>query len=211
MNERVTSLLAKGLAGGLTPAETEELAGLLNAPILGPVEDQPAGFVSTHVFTQSDLAARLRKIDWFSHCGDPLSCELSMPVEQVGSWSAALESCADAVWEDVQLEAQNQLTLWLHQHDRDNFQNWNKVVLENKRLLKQLAEAAWIPYQQSHALDSMFVRCIEWDVLGALMENSYMASNHRCSFFLELLSVYEAGHFPCGWRGKWPQGNLVVY
>ena len=43
------------------------------------------------------------------------------------------------------------------------------------------------------------------------MENSYLSSGHRCFFFLELLMVYEAGHFPCGWRGDWPDGKLIVY
>ncbi|HKD26343.1 MAG TPA: hypothetical protein VKC66_10620 [Xanthobacteraceae bacterium] len=50
-----------------------------------------------------------------------------------------------------------------------------------------------------------------WDVLGALMENSYLSSRHQAYFFLELLWVYEAGHFPCGWLGDWPDGKLVVY
>jgi hypothetical protein len=52
---------------------------------------------------------------------------------------------------------------------------------------------------------------VQWDILAALMEHAYLGSGHRCFFFLELLSVYEAGHFPCGWIGPWPQGKLVVY
>jgi hypothetical protein len=43
------------------------------------------------------------------------------------------------------------------------------------------------------------------------MANSFLASGHRVFFFLELLGVYEAGHFPCGWRGEWPLGSLVVF
>jgi hypothetical protein len=43
------------------------------------------------------------------------------------------------------------------------------------------------------------------------MENAYLGSGHSCFFFLELLTVYEAGHFPCGWVGDWPRGKLVVY
>jgi hypothetical protein len=44
-----------------------------------------------------------------------------------------------------------------------------------------------------------------------MMENAYMTSKHGSYFFLELLTVYEAGHFPCGWRGEWPSGSLVLY
>ena len=51
----------------------------------------------------------------------------------------------------------------------------------------------------------------QWDILGALMENSYVSSGHSVFFFLELLRVYEAGHFPCGWIGDWPSEELTVY
>src|SRR5262249_10203759 len=139
-------------------------------------------------------------------------CDVSMEVEQVRSWSDAVESCADGEWENTQLEAQNQLTEWLHHHDPRNYQNWNTLVAEHKSaVLTQLAEDVWSPYQQSHGLDLVVVQCLQWDVLCALMENSYLSSKHACFFFLELLSVYESGHFPCGWSGEWPVGQLVVY
>ena len=77
--------MAKGKAGRLTSAEREELARLLNAPVLDPLKSVPPGFVSKHTFAPSDVAGKLRKIDWFSHCGEPLSCDPSMEVELVGS------------------------------------------------------------------------------------------------------------------------------
>jgi hypothetical protein len=43
------------------------------------------------------------------------------------------------------------------------------------------------------------------------MQNSYLQSGNSAFFFLELLTVYESGHFPCGWQGEWPQGKLLVY
>jgi hypothetical protein len=43
------------------------------------------------------------------------------------------------------------------------------------------------------------------------MENAYLDCNHNSFFFLELLTVYEAGHLPCGRRGRWPEGKLVVF
>jgi hypothetical protein len=43
------------------------------------------------------------------------------------------------------------------------------------------------------------------------MANAYLPSGHKCFYFLELFEVYEAGHFPCGWKGEWPAGKLVVF
>jgi len=30
-------------------------------------------------------------------------------------------------------------------------------------------------------------------------------------FYLDLFEIYEKGYFPCGWRGKYPAGELIVY
>jgi hypothetical protein len=67
------------------------------------------------------------------------------------------------------------------------------------------------PFQVKHGLDLVLVHSVQWDILGALMENSYLGSGHKAFFFLELLLIYEAGHFPCGWEGEWPHGMVRVY
>jgi len=85
------------------------------------------------------------------------------------------------------------------------------VAQHKAAVLDSLTLEKWVPYQEEHSLDVAVVYSAEWNILAALMENSYLESGHQCFFFLELLWVYEAGHFPCGWRGKWPQGKLVVY
>ena len=66
MNERFAELIAKGKAGGLTAAETEELARLLNGPILDSLDNPPLGFASGRSFAPRDIPSRLRTIDWFS-------------------------------------------------------------------------------------------------------------------------------------------------
>jgi hypothetical protein len=63
MDERFAELLAKGRTGQLTPGETEELARLLNAPILDSLESPAPGFVSKRDFAPRDLATTLRAID----------------------------------------------------------------------------------------------------------------------------------------------------
>jgi hypothetical protein len=212
MSDRFAELLAKAQAGALTPEEVEEMARLVNAPLLEPLENPRPGFASKRDFAPSDVPGRLGAIDWFASCGEPASFDLSMAVERAESWAQTLWYLTDPAWGYVEMEAQNQLTRWLHEYDRDNYQNWNGLVVGHKEaLLNRLSEEKWIPYQQAHGLDVAVAHFALWDALGALMENSYLGSGHRCFFFLELLTVYEAGHFPCGWRGEWPEGALVVF
>jgi hypothetical protein len=212
VNKRFAELMAKRQKGRLTAPEAEEFVRLLNGPILDPLDKPPAGFVSSRAFVPSDVPGRLRAIDWFTRCGKPFSPILSMPVVQVSAWHEAVARCTDGAWENVELEARNQLALWLHQHDRQNYQHWNELVGGfTSSILNPLTEARWEPYRLQHGLDVAVVHSVQWDILGALMENVYLDSGHHCYFFLEVVSVYEAGHFPCGWVGEWPQGNLVVY
>lgn len=212
MSDRFEELLAKGRSGRLSPAETDELARLLNGPLLDPLGNSPAEFVSKHAFTASDVAGRVHRIDWFTRLGEPLEVDLTMPVERVGSWAEAAEGCRDVGWENAQLEAQNQLTLWLHQHDRDSYQRWNEFVVRNKEeVITPLTESTLLPYHRRHGLEDAIVHSVQWDVLGALMENTYLRSGHRAFFFSELLWIYETGHLPCGWRGEWPRGSLLGY
>jgi hypothetical protein len=209
MTSRFDELMAKAQSGLLNPAEVEELAALFNAPLFG---QPPAGFNSKHALTAGDVAGRLRAIDWFARCGGPLTLDLTMGVEAVGSWAEAIVCCRDGGWQDVELAAQNQLTLWLDGHDRANYQRWNELVERHKAdVIAPLTEGVLLPFQQRHGLDIVFIHSVQWDILGALMENSYLGSGHPCLFFLELLWVYEAGHFPCGWDGRWPEGKLRVY
>lgn len=184
----------------------------LNAGMIEAVTNPPQGFASKHSFTETDMVSRVGAVDWFAHCGEPLTLDLSMETEQVRDWPAAIDSCKKPNWENTELEAQNQLTLWLHLNDRVNYRKWNNIVRTHKTsIVNSLTDSFLKPFQTQHGLDIVFVHSVQWDILGALMENSYLRSGHRAFFFLELFLVYEAGHFPCGWIGDWPQGKLRLY
>jgi hypothetical protein len=158
------------------------------------------------------LPARLEAIRWFSNCGEPLALDLTMEVESVRGWPAAMRACQSLAWENIGLEAQNQLTMWLHQNNRERYLVWNDIAVRHKsELIAPLIEEKIVPFQLKQGLDVALVHSTSWDVLRALMANSYLDTHHPAHFFLELLWVYEAGHFPCGWLGDWPSGKLIVF
>src|SRR5437899_863801 len=70
-------------------------------------------FVSKHKFKATDIDKRLKAIDWFSRCGKPFKLDVTMEVEQVKTWPEAMKLCKSVTWENVEIEAQNQLTAWL--------------------------------------------------------------------------------------------------
>jgi len=210
--ERLHELVCKENTAQLTPAEALELARLVNTTIIDPLLSAPPGFVSGRSFAVSDIPSRLHEIDWYSHCGEPLSINLSMPVVPVRGWPESTAIDSHSAWGNVQFDAQCQLRLWCRDQDPHYHPRWDELIIRFKAtVIGPLIEEKWGPYQRQHGIQDEVLKSTTRDIYGALMENGFLTSGHQCFFFLELLLVYEAGHFPCGWDGDWPQGALVVY
>jgi len=158
------------------------------------------------------FTARLSTVEWFSRCGEVLP---TLPFDPIAatSKSRAMASAFDISWENTTLEAQNGLTEHLHKNHPSAYSNWNEITREIKRaIIAPLVSQHWQPFADKHGLDKQFVDCVSWDVLGGCMENAYRQFAAPKSFLLELWSVYETGHFPCGWiEGDYPDGRLVVW
>jgi hypothetical protein len=158
------------------------------------------------------FAKDLESINWLACCGEPLHLSLPFPTASVSSWSEAMRCCSAPSWEDVALEAQNRLTLHLHIRRLDDYRRWNAIVQSAKeRVVLPLAERVWSPLAERLGFEKVLVDCISWDVLGAIMEHEYNQPSGLPRFFLDILQVYRAGHFPCGWTGHWPRGTLLVW
>ena len=192
-------------------AELSAIARELNKPILDALNNPLPEFKSARAFDQTDLEARLEAIAWFAHLGDRSDVDVSIPFRFANSWDEAVASCSSLEWENTELAAQNQLTLWLHNNHRAKYQEWNPFVIAHKNnTIAPLIECKIQPIEKQLATD-VLTPSVQWDILGALMENTYLDLSHTSTFFLELLAVYESGHLPCGWSGEWPAGELVVY
>jgi len=147
-------------------------------------------------------------MDWFANVGKaiPVSAERLI---SVADWHQAVASCAEPLWEDVCTEARNDLTIHLNRVCKAEFQSWNEVVNNAKR---ELAES-WKRMRlklESEGLPEIVAGCVEWDTMHAVACEHYSAWSPP-QFFARLLVIYQSGHFPCGWVGTWPEGNLRVF
>jgi hypothetical protein len=184
----------------------------LNGGMIEALRNAPSGIHSRYSFEPSDMAARVNRISWFSRCGTaPDELQVTPPVAWVASWPLAAEAAVAPESEDADLEAQNQLTLWLTLHHRGEYANWNDRVLRLKAQLMEPLLPRLAAFQATAGLGDWFLHTVRWHILGAALENEYLHLEHPAVYFLELLRVYEAGRLPCGWRGRWPDGSLVVH
>jgi hypothetical protein len=158
----------------------------------------------------TELFESLRRIPWFSNCGRPADDNLGLEVDWVSDWTTATKCFSDPEWENTTLEARNVLTSHLAKRHAREYQEWNKLVRKAKEKLESGVYQIARDFQQKHRLTQTFVDCVKWDGLGMVMEETYKECRPPMLFFGTLLAVYERGRFPCGWKGEWPNGRLIV-
>ncbi|CQR59041.1 hypothetical protein [Paenibacillus riograndensis] len=153
---------------------------------------------------------RLVKINWFEHCGKPIDRSISKNnFIAVKGWREA-EKGMNFSWDNMKLNVRNDLTLALHEQFREEYREWNKITLEVKKMLGEGVLKDIHYYVMKNKLSPNVYESIEWDLITILMEHAY-SSLVKPGFYFQLLEIYEQGHVPCGWKGKWPSGSLKVF
>jgi hypothetical protein len=73
-----------------------------------------------------------------------------------------------------------------------------------------LVEERTTPIIRDHLVPNALKTCVRWDLVNFLqaVELNDQLSN---TFYLEIGEIYLQGHFPCGWRGNYPKGKMVIY
>lgn len=157
------------------------------------------------------LAVELEGFPWFANVGQPLTAEQPFPFVQVASWDEAY-ACWDQTWEDIRAHTGEQLIAFLRRTQPRDLDRWNDhVQAAMVRVLTPLAERVWQPLGQQIPFGELFKDVVGRDIRGAILEHEYRRFANRPVFFLRLLPFYRSGHFPCGWCGSWPEGELIVY
>ncbi len=155
----------------------------------------------------------IRAVEWFAHCGDPLDLPLDMEIVRAISWKDAIKHEKRQAWSYAILEAQNALTMHLAFNHKQAYNGaWNPLVMEVREFIAHevTPEIEAVRQRLGHPED--LVASVQWNLIGAFMEDAYIEYNPPTDFFRQLLRVYEAGHLPCGWKvGDWPDGRLVVF
>jgi len=84
---------------------------------------------------------------------------------------------------------------------------WQKAREDAKRYT---ALCSWIPdsLSQEHQ-DLVFENLYEF--VSMLLAEIITSPDVECTYFREQLPWFHAGHFPCGWDGDWPNGNMRIY
>lgn len=158
-----------------------------------------------HPRTQATLK-HLAESEWFSNVG----VRNTEHADVLSSWREAIEHCSAQAWEDLCLEAANQFCERLVEASPERFMRWNEIAAEMRLIAVDIVREKTASVIAQHQLPKVFVDCVNWDISHLLMESEY-ADVFPPAFFASQAYWYTAGHFPCGWRGDFPAGRLVIY
>lgn len=149
---------------------------------------------------------RLYQSEWFAN----VAVRDTEVADVLSSWREAIESCSSAAWQGQILEAANQLCERLLERSPERFAKWNDLVNEIRPVTRALVEEKTAKVVAEHRLPKVFVDTVRWDMIHVCMEAEY-ADVFPPAYFASQAYWYTKGHFPCGWRGEFPKGTLVIY
>ncbi|HQL76005.1 MAG TPA: hypothetical protein PLD58_22710 [Phycisphaerae bacterium] len=148
----------------------------------------------------------LKRTRWF-RCVGVQDTEAAVVLS---SWYEAIESCNSCEWEDLCLEAANQLRERIAERSMERFQLWNQLATELRPIAVALATEKTKAVLEENELPETFLDTVKWDILHLLMEAEY-ADIYPPGFYASQGYWYVHGHFPCGWQGDFPKGTLIIY
>jgi len=148
----------------------------------------------------------LEKASWFSRVGVNEGSSAAV----VTSWPEAITRCSSIEWEDLQGEALNQYCECLAHRSKERWRLWNDTVDEVKKITRPLVSRKIAAVVRENGLPEIFNIQVKYDITGLCMEAEY-ADMCPPGFFTRIGYWYLNGHFPCGWWGVFPHGELVVY
>jgi len=128
----------------------------------------------------------------------------------LNSWYEALENCGSPEWQDLCLEAANQYCERVAERSPIRFQSWNTIVKEIKAVTIPLVKQRIDRVVRENDLPKVIEDCVQWDILHLCMEAEF-GDVFPPGFYASQGFWYKAGHFPCGFRGGFPDGQIVVY
>jgi len=149
---------------------------------------------------------KLEQAEWFSKVG----VDDAERAIVLSSWTEAIDSCSSVEWENLCLEAKNQYCERIHERAPAEFQRWNNVAAMLKKATIPLVQKKLEAVVNKYSLPKVFEDTVQWDILGVCLEAEY-ADIYPPSFYASQAYWYVKGHFPCGWKGDFPAGTLVVY
>lgn len=166
------------------------------------------------------LLAALESAEWFARVGQTsesgpratfLEREIGNPeICPVASWEEALSLASAAEWGNANLEAMNRLRNRIWPISQPRICQWNEVAQEIRAAVDPLVARKLDGVSGIPSFPPIPRALIRANLIGCCLEseNSDLVPP---SFFHVVAYWLLQGHYPCGWNGEFPGGELLLF
>jgi hypothetical protein len=148
----------------------------------------------------------LAEIRWFRHVGEGV--EAGITVDRASDWTDAIAPLRGnrSYGPNGHLLTASELCVRVIEDERyrDAWRRARKDVGEYFGT-SSVIRAHWPEEQQS------FVEEYVYEFVSFLLSEIVGADAVGSTYFREMLTWFDAGHFPAGWTGPWPDGRWRIY
>lgn len=157
-----------------------------------------------------DTIIRLDNINWFGNCGKE-NIISKYEISYAKNIDSAIKHCSSDKWGNITLEKSQDIHSYLIVYRVDTPYSWNEVVLEiKKETLSSILQKAEKKWNEKYDESEEITKNLRWNILNILTLNAFREYKNE-PFHEELLNIYEQGYFPCGWKGTYPEGKIVIF
>lgn len=149
--------------------------------------------------------------NWLKYCGTESNFPQGIEYTYLSNKKKMVKSVNGIEWENICLEESNNLTGYLAKNEPEIYNgNWNTLVKKIKaEVLPKITDD--IEKQIIRlGLPKDILNAVKFDIVSIIMVLSY-EEYYKSVFYNEMLEIYLSGHIPCGWNGKYPEGNIFIY
>ncbi|MCT4583982.1 MAG: hypothetical protein N4A54_03570 [Peptostreptococcaceae bacterium] len=157
-----------------------------------------------------DMIQKLKEIPWFENCqqSDAIS---KFDISYCNSVNSTIKHCSSIRWENLLLDKSEDISCHIIVNGIKTKYKWNDVVKTiSKYILPKIlnyVENKWIDKYEKNEKIRIEFNSVLMNFLLAHIFSKYKEE----PFHDELLKIYEQGYFPCGWKGTYPEGKIIIF
>lgn len=158
------------------------------------------------------LSTRLMSCEWFANVGTHNLPQVARAI----SWDDVVEiACtypANQEWEAMLLDAANEMSLRAFQDDGQKYNSqWNMLAVAVIAHVDPLLAEAVSPRLPPQVAQAGFFGYVRGIFRKYFLYISYFDDPDIYCITRDLAELFLIGSCPCGYRGKYPSGSLIVY
>ena len=156
---------------------------------------------------KEEFANKMLECDWLGRCGmeDDLGFDVTYVKEnKVGKLLGSPK------WNKIYYDVRGDFTSYLSINHREADRYWNVTVNMIKEKYISVISVSLERVLCNNPDKDEILAWVQFNIIDMFMIHFYSEYYHD-EFYDKTLKIYMAGHFPCGWEGRYPNGNFTVW